>query len=501
MVQYKWVALSNTTLGTLMAALDANIVLIALPTIARQLPGTSLLGLLWILIGYQLVTATILVSFGRLADMFGRVRLYTLGFALFTAGSALCSLSQTGSELIGFRMVQAVGAAFLFSNSAAILTDAFPAGERGRAIGINQVSIVVGSVMGLLVGGLLTAVAGWRSIFWINVPIGLFATVWAHYQLREQHAPLRKEKLDLIGNATFGLGLASLLLGITAYALDVFPFVVTILLMVVGLGLLIAFLQIERMVPNPMLDLGLFRIRAFAAGNLAILLNALARGAFTLVLVFYLQGPTMHLSAFAAGIFLVPSSAALAVLGPLSGTLSDRYSPRLLCSLGLIVSAVGFLMLTRLGPTTTFDALLFPLALIGAGMGLFAAPNRAAIMNSVPRDRRGVASGTSITLTNAGMTMSLGLAFLIMTASTPLSTLESIFAGGSASGATHLSIGHFLDSVHIVFYLATALVLTALIPSLLREGPPPDAKELLHRPASRRRAGFSVRSGSAEEQA
>ncbi|MCI4363754.1 MAG: MFS transporter, partial [Thermoplasmata archaeon] len=472
MVQYKWVALSNTTLGTLMAALDANIVLIALPTIGRELPGTSLLGLLWILIGYQLVTATILVSFGRLADMFGRVRLYTVGFALFTAGSALCSLSQTGSELIGFRTVQAVGAAFLFSNSAAILTDAFPVGERGRALGINQVSLVVGSVLGLLVGGVLTAVAGWRSIFWINVPIGLFATVWAHYELREQHAPLRREKLDLIGNTTFGLGLAALLLGITAYALDVFPFAVTVILIVGGIALLVAFLEIERLVPNPMLDLSLFRIRAFAAGNLAILLNALARGAFTLVLVFYLQGPTMHLSAFAAGIFLVPSSAALAVLGPISGALSDRYSARLLTSLGLVVSAAGFLMLTGLGPTTTFDALLLPLTLIGAGMGLFAAPNRAAIMNSVPKDRRGVASGTSITLTNAGATMSLGLAFLIMTASTPLGTLEAIFAGGSASGGAALSIGHFIDSVHVVYYLATALVLAALVPSLLREGTP-----------------------------
>lgn len=497
MVQYKWVALSNTTLGTLMASLDANIVLIALPTIARQLPGTSLLGLLWILIGYQLVTATILVNFGRLADMFGRVRLYTLGFAVFTVGSALCSFSQTGSELIGFRMVQAVGAAFLFSNSAAILTDAFPAGERGRALGINQVSIVVGGVTGLLVGGILTSIAGWRSIFWINIPIGIFATVWAHYRLREQHVPVRHESMDLIGNVTFALGLAALLLGITAFALNVFPEALTLLLIVGGAALLVLFVQIERIVPHPMLDLGLFRIRAFGAGNAAILLNALARGAFTLVLVFYLQGPTMRLSAFDAGVFLIPSSAALAAFGPLSGALSDRHSARLLATAGLLASAAGFLLLAQLQATTTFDGLLLPLALVGAGMGLFAAPNRAAIMNSVPRDRRGVASGTSITLTNAGMTLSLGLAFLIMTASTPLSTLEVIFAGGSSTAS--LSVGHFLDSVHIVFYLAAGLVLSALIPSLLRESGPPDTGRLFHRPSSRRPLGLGVGGASADE--
>ncbi|MCI4335077.1 MAG: MFS transporter [Thermoplasmata archaeon] len=497
MVQYKWVALSNTTLGTLMASLDANIVLIALPTIGRELPGTSLLGLLWILIGYQLVTATILVNFGRLADMFGRVRLYTLGFAVFTAGSALCSLSQTGDQLIGFRMVQAIGAAFLFSNSAAILTDAFPAGERGRALGINQVSLVAGSVMGLLVGGVLTAVAGWRSIFWINIPIGIFATLWAHYELREQHALLQREKIDLIGNATFAAGLAALLLGVTAYALDVLPVAVTLLLIVGGGALLLLFVRIEQIVPHPMLDLELFRIRAFAAGNAAILLNALARGAFTLVLVFYLQGPTMHLSPFDAGVFLVPSSAALAAFGPLSGALYDRYSARILATLGLLASAAGFLMLTTLGATTTFDSLLLPLTLVGAGMGLFAAPNRAAIMNSVPRDRRGVASGTSITLTNAGATVSLGLAFLIMTAATPLGTLEAIFAGGH--GGASVPVGHFLDSVHIVFFLAAGLVLAALVPSLLREGAPRLASPFVHRPALRRQPTLGVSPCDAEE--
>ncbi len=194
-MRYKWIALSNTTLGTLMSSLDSNIVLIALPTIARELRNTSLFDLLWILLGYQLVTASVLVNFGRLADMFGRVKLYNFGFALFTVGSALCSISQDGIQLIIFRLIQALGSAFLFSNSAAIITDAFPAEERGRALGINQVSIVIGSVTGLVLGGFLTSVAGWRSIFWVNIPIGVFATLWSHYRLKELASIQRGQSL------------------------------------------------------------------------------------------------------------------------------------------------------------------------------------------------------------------------------------------------------------------------------------------------------------------
>ena len=218
-MQYKWVALSNTTIGILMASLDANIVLIALPTIFKHLQDTSIFDLIWILLGYQLVTASVLVNFGRLADIFGRVRLYTFGFAIFTFGSALCSLSQTGPELVLFRMVQAVGAAFLFSNSAAILTDAFPPDERGKALGVNQVSIVVGSALGLILGGILAPTIGWQSIFWVNIPIGVFATVWSHFKLREVAVLRTGQKLDIIGNVTFAAGLFSVLVAITLQVL------------------------------------------------------------------------------------------------------------------------------------------------------------------------------------------------------------------------------------------------------------------------------------------
>jgi EmrB/QacA subfamily drug resistance transporter len=474
-MQYKWVALSNTTIGTLMASLDTNIVLIALPTIGRELPNTTLFDLVWTLLGYQLITASVLVNFGRLSDMFGRVRLYTLGFAVFTIGSALCSLSQSGLELVLFRMVQATGSAFLFSNSAAILTDAFPSNERGKALGVNQSSIVAGAVTGLVLGGVLAQTVGWRAIFWVNVPIGVFATVWSHYKLREISRAPRGQKIDVIGNITLAGGLSSILVGITLNIIAGLDALTTYFLLGLGAALLVAFFVTETRVEMPMLSFSLFRIRAFAAGNLAILLNSLARGAVTLVLVFYLQGPSMQLTPLVAGAFLIPTSASLAFFGPISGWFSDRYGARLLSSIGLLVSSVGFLMLTQLGPRTSFLGLAFPLIFVGSGMGIFAAPNRASIMNSVPPGARGIASGISTTFVNLGNTLSLAVAFLAMATVTPVSELVDIFVGVSGSG-TPSSIASFLNSIHLVFLLSTAFLLIAMVPSLMRGRPsPPEA--------------------------
>jgi len=465
-MQYKWVALSNTTIGTLMSSLDSNIVLIALPTIGKDL-HTGLFDLIWILIGYQLVTASVLINFGRLADIFGRVKLYNLGFAVFTVGSGLCSLSQTGTELICFRIVQAVGAGFLFSNSAAILTDAFPASERGKALGINQVSIVVGAVTGLVVGGILTKAIGWQSIFWVNIPIGVFATLWSHFKLREVAKPRGSQRVDLPGNVSLACAILALLVSVTLYVIGQLSSLETYVLLAASGVLFLFFFYAERRVRDPMLDLNLFKIRAFAAGNLAILLNALARGAVSLVLVFYLQGPTMKLDPFTAGIFLVPTSASLAVFGPVSGWLSDRYGARYLSSFGLVVSMVGFLLLTTIGPTITFPQLAIPLIFVGSGMGIFAAPNRASIMNSVPAEERGVASGMSVTLVNIGSTFSLAIAFLIMATVTPVGVLEQIFLGLSApSGGAWVT--SFISSIHLVYYASTCFLVAALVPSLFR---------------------------------
>ncbi|MEM0155245.1 MAG: MFS transporter [Thermoplasmataceae archaeon] len=460
-MEYKWVVLSNTTLGVLMSSLDSNIVLIALPDIGRSMQGMTTLDLLWVLLGYQLVVACVLVNFGRLSDMFGRVRLYNMGFALFTVGSGLCSISQTPEELIGFRVVQAIGSGFLFSNSAAIITDAFPTEQRGMALGVNQVSIVVGSVSGLILGGVLSQTLGWQSIFWVNLPIGTFATIWAHLKLRELSNPSHTHNLDISGNLTFAGGVFLLLIGLTLYAIAGLSLLFTTLILAFSAILLAAFVYIDSHRKDPMFDLTLFRNHEFTSGNETIFLNALARGSFILVMVFYLQGPIMGMGAEQAGIFLIPMSVSLSIMGPISGILSDRFGQRMFVVGGLLLSSIGFLLMTRIGYGLTLTQVLLPLVLIGAGMGMFASPNRSSIMNSVPGHRRGVASGISTTLTNVGGTVSIGLAFILMSATTTRSTLDSIFSGFSAKVSV-FDARSFIYSVHTVFYISTVMLIVSI---------------------------------------
>jgi len=466
-IQYKWVALTNTTLGATMSAVDASIVLIALPTIGRQLPNTSPFDLIWVLVGYQLMISAVLVNFGRLADMFGRVRLYTLGFAVFTASSALCSLSQSGLELAAFRMVQGLGAALLFSNSTAILTDAFPFEERGRALGTNAVAISIGSVMGLVLGGFLTTAAGWRSIFWVNVPIGIAATLWAHYRLKEMSVRRKGQKLDIPGNVVFASGLILLLSGISLYAVANLAPSLIFGLVAGGLALLVAFVFIETKVPDPMLKLSLFRNRLFAAGTFAILLNSLARGCVILVLVFYLQGPNMNLDPLEAGVFLLPNTLTIAFFGPLAGYLSDIRGARLIATAGLVSTAVGLIMLTQLPPAVTFWQLALPLAVTGAGMGTFAPPNRSSVMSAVPPEDRGLAAGISTTLINVGNSVSRSLAFVLLGFAIPVAALDNMFAGIYSGGAGSFA-GNFVDGIHLVFLVSAGFVLLSIIPSVLR---------------------------------
>ncbi|MGI0001045.1 MAG: MFS transporter, partial [Nitrososphaeraceae archaeon] len=353
-------------------------IFIALPIIVSEL-GASLFTMVWIVIGYSLVTASILLNFGRLADIFGRVKLYTLGFIIFTLGSALCSISQTGEQLVIFRIFQAIGAAFLFSNSVAILTDAFPSNERGKALGINQIAIVLGSVLGLVLGGFLTSYLGWRSIFWINIPIGIIA-IFSSYKNLKELGSIKKEKIDWLGNISFAGGLFLVLAGITFSSFGIISDLLVIFFIIfAGLALLIVFGFIEKGIAKdyPMFHFSLFKIKSFLGGNIAILLNSIARGDFIFLISFYLQGAFMKLSPVETGIYLLPVSAALALFGPLSGWLSDKYGSRFFVGLGLFLSGIGFLLLTQLQLKTSFIELLLPFILLGAGMGIFTSPNRA----------------------------------------------------------------------------------------------------------------------------
>lgn len=450
-----------------MASLDRNIVIIALPSIANEL-HTSLITLVWIAIGYWVVTASMLLTFGRLADMFGRVKLYNLGFALFTFGSGLCCVSQTGEQLIVFRIIQALGAAFIFSNSSAILSDSFPESERGKALGINQISIVVGSVMGLVIGGALTSYFGWRSIFWINIPIGIFATVWAFSKLKEL-GTIKKEKIDWMGNLLFTGGIITLLVGITFGSFHLLNTFEIILCLLVGISFLILFYKNEKKVSFPMIDLTLFRIRLFTSSNIAIFFNSLARGAFTFVMVFYLQGPTMLLNPLDSGIYLIPVSLALAIFAPITGWFYDKYRSQIISQAGMIVSATGFILLATMGSRISHVDAILPLALIGAGMGIFTSPNRATIMNSVPPNRRGVAAGISTTLVMTGSAFSIGLVFLIFSALLPSESIGDIFSG-STNPINYDSIqfndailDRFILTIHVIFVVSALLMISSVL--------------------------------------
>lgn len=465
MIARKWIVLSNTTIGTLMAAIDSSIVLISLPTIGRQLPGTDPLVLLWVVLTYNVVTTTLLLSFGRLSDMFGRARLYTLGFAVFTVGSLAASISLSGPELLASRVVQGIGAGFLWSNSTALLTDAFPSGERGKALGINQVAALSGSVVGLVLGGVLTTALGWRSIFWVNLPIGVFGTLWAYLRLGEMHPPERHVPVDWAGNLTFGGGLTLALVGLTLGALDGWRSPAMVAALVAGVALVGLFLLVEERVRHPMFDLALFRIRTFVVGNVAALLSALARGAFSFMMVFYLQGIVL-VSALEAGILLLPLSIAFIFTGPLSGWVSDRRGARALGTVGLAVSSIGFLLLLEFPANGPYTVLALSMVLLGVGQGMFGAPNRAEVMSSVPPARRGVSAGIGTTFLNAGNLGSLALAFTVLARSVPSSTLAAVFSGQSTG--LPVDVGGFMSSLHLLFAVGLVLSLGAAITNALR---------------------------------
>ena len=449
--RYKWLVISNTTLATLMVSLDLNIVVIALPAIGKHLADTSLLDLLWVLLGYQVVIACLLVNFGRLADMFGRVKLYNLGFVVFTVGSALCSLSQTGIELVVFRMIQGVGGAFLISNSAAIIVDAFPVNERGKALGINRTSQLAGAAGGLVLGGFLTTVVGWQSIFWVNVPIGIFGTVWSHYKLKELGSLEKNPKVDIPGNIIFAAGLAALLIGISLYALGSLSLFYLCLYLGAGVLLIFAFVLVERRVENPMLQMSLFKIRPFTGGSFATFLNSLARGSVILVMTFYLQGPTMNLDPEFAGIYLLPNSVSISVFGPIGGWLSDRGSTRFYTTFGLLMSAFGFLALAQIGQNICFLELSLGLVLIGTGQGFFNSPNQASVLTSVPPIRRGVASAVNSTMIQVGNSFSRALSFLIMGLVLPASALQALLfgSGNAISNQPVLFMSEIVTSLHL----------------------------------------------------
>ena len=472
--RYKWIALSNATLGVLLATIDASITLIAMPDIFRGIkldpliPSNSFY-LLWMILGYLVVSSVLIVSLGRLGDIYGRVKIYNLGFVIYTAASLILTVDwMTGragaTYLIVFRIVQGIGGACLLANAAAIITDAFPAHQRGMALGINNIVGVSGMFIGLVLGGLLAPI-DWRLVFLISVPIGLFGTVWAYLKLEERSAP-RPAPIDWLGNATFALGLVLLMISVT-YGIRpagghptgwASPRV--IVLLVASAASLAAFVVVERRVAAPMFRLSLFRIRAFTFGTLSTFLSAVARGGLMFILIIWLQGIwlpqhgyTFEETPLWAGIHMLPLSLGLLVAGPVSGLLSDRFGARGFASAGMLGTAVCFGFLLLLPIDFAYAPFAVILALCGISMGMFVSPNRAAVMNSLPPEDRGAGGGMNQTFQNSAQVLSIGIFFTLMIAGLAATLPAAMSSGLQAHGVSAATAHHVanLPPVSILF--------------------------------------------------
>ena len=501
-MQYKHTVLTNTTLGVFMAVLDSSIVMISLPDIFRgiqlnPLDPANFAYLLWMLMGYGLVTAVLVVTLGRIGDIYGRVRMYNLGFVIFTVASiALSMVWLTGPagaiQIIVFRMVQAVGGAMLMANSAAIITDVFPPDERGMALGINQIAALAGSFLGLVLGGIL-AVINWRLVFLVNVPIGIFGTVWAYWKLVDtgERQPAR---IDWLGMGTFAAGLWCVLLGVTS---GITPYGGSPMgwgnpavwaMIIGGLLLLGVFVLVEMRVKDPMFDLALFKIRAFAAGNLAVLLSSTANGGMQFMFIMWLQGIWLPLHGVSfdktpiwAGIAMLPLTVGFMISGPTFGRLSDKYGARPFATGGMLLAALTFGLLTLLPADFSYPVFALLLFMDGVAFGMFSAPNTAAIMNSVPAKNRGAASGMRATAQMTGQPLSMGIFFSLMVAGL-VASVPVAMSTGLIAHSVPPEVAHKLATMPPTGYLFAAFLgynpLASLLGPILHTLPAADAAVL-----------------------
>jgi MFS family permease len=453
--RYKWLALSNATLAVLLATLDGSITIIAMPDIFRGIhldplvPANSFY-LLWMILGYLVVTSVLIVSLGRLGDMVGRVKIYNLGFVIYTVASLLLAVDwmdgRSGAAyLIGLRVVQGIGGACLLANAAAIITDAFPSHQRGMALGINNIVGVSGTFIGLVLGGILAPI-DWRLVFLISVPVGIFGTVWAYRGLRELSTP-RKAPIDWAGNLTFALGLILLMTAVT-YGIRPAGGHATgwgsarvLALLVASVACLVSFVIVERRSADPMFRLQLFRIRAFTFGTLSTFLSSIARGGLMFMLIIWLQGIWLPQHGYDftetplwAGIYMLPLTIGLLLAGPTSGYFSDRFGARPFATAGMVLTAVGFGLLMLLPTDFSYPVFGAILLLIGASMGMFASPNRAAVMNSLPREDRGVGGAMNQTFQNSAQVLSIGVFFTLMIIGLASTLPHTLSAGLQAHG-------------------------------------------------------------------
>jgi EmrB/QacA subfamily drug resistance transporter len=460
-MDYKWEALSITALGTFMSTMDMSIVVIGLPTILEDLHSSIIHGI-WIISGYVLMMTIFLVVLGRLGDLYGKVRLYNLGFAVFTVGSLFCALSQSGAQLIIFRFLQGAGAAMLTVNSIAILTDAFPKQELGKALGTNVIGYNLGAIAGYTFSGVIIHYFGWRSIFLMNVPIGILGTLWGYKRLKEVGVKPVGEKFDYVGSILYCIGLTTILLGFTIGNPTSGR---NIGIIISGVIIFICVIFVELRQKYPTLDLNLFKIRLFAAGNIAGFLNAIAFSCGPFLLSLYLQ-VVLGYSALKSGVFLIPMEIAVVVLSLISGRLSDKYGGRVLCSIGLALNASAFICFSTLNEKSWYGAVLAGLLLFGSGRALFAPPNINSIMSSVIPEKRGVANGIRTTLTQTANVLSVPFSLLLMTMVIPYDRLSQIVGISQLINSNETSV--FLKAIKLAFLVLGIITMFAIIPSVLR---------------------------------
>ncbi len=475
-LEYKWTVLTVTTVGIFMSTLDASIVVVGLPVIIENLNTSLFLGI-WIITGYRLMITILLVTIGRIADIMGRVRLYNAGFAVFTVGSALCGLSPSAEILLSSRLIQGLGAALLFVNSMAIVVDAFPTAELGTAIGINQMAINAGTIVGYTLSGIMIGLFGWRSIFWINVPVGIFGTIWSHRRLRELYAKPEKEKFDYSGALLFSTALTVILLALT---LGDLRSLLTKSLLLASALLFALFMAHETRVEHPVLDLGLFRIRLFTAGNLTNLLNGLAFAALAFELTLYFELVKGY-SPLQTGLALIPMDFTLIVIGPIAGRLSDRYGQRGLSTIGLGITSIALLVFSTFSMETNAIVIAAALALGGFGIGLFRSPNASSVMGSIPPERRGVGAGVRSTILNTSMVVSIPLALSIMTAVMPYDKLAVVVSATTLGSQTEIL--ELLDAIKYAFYAFGVINAIAVVVSFLRGQKKSEAVESVYEQA------------------
>ncbi len=464
-VAYKWIVLSVTTIGALMAAIDSTIVILGLPDMMVKLHA-DLVEMIWVIMAYILVSTVFLLTFGRVADMFGRVRMYNLGFVVFTIGSALCGFSANATELILFRLVQGSGAAMMVVNSVAIITEVFPPNERGKALGINAVTFSFGGVAGPILGGLILTLADWRWIFFINVPVGIIGAVWGYRALKETSVRKQGEKFDAVGAVSFSIGLTALLIALTLgiqFSFTSMPIILLFCLFLVGLAV---FLLWERRAPNPVLDLSLFNDRIYNFSVLSAMLQSLALFAVNFLIVFYMQG-VLGYDPLKAALLLIPLPVMTSIIAPLGGIIADRIGARIPATIGLIIQGAALVWFMQLTPTTPYWQIAVGLGLMGLGGGLFYPPNTSAAMNASPKNRLGIASGTLATLRQAGMVTSFALSLAVAASSLPRDVMMDLFVGNNvALGSAPMQA--FVIGMHSAFLVSTVLVLIAAAISFVR---------------------------------